>query len=127
MIETASISSHAVHNERWAVTRPTTLPFSSPRRRLGVTPYVSQNTNGQRSAIDRRTTRHSGHAISVRVRLEEVFGWIKRGVGLRKTHHRGTALVGWMFALAAAAYIVGRRPRLLAAAAQSRPEVCHAA
>ena len=29
-------------------------------RRLGVTPHVSQNSNGRRSAIDGRTTRHPG-------------------------------------------------------------------
>ncbi len=96
-----------------------TADFVAEMRRLGVTPHVSQNTNGRRSAIDRRTTRHSGYAISVRARkrIEEVFGWIKTVGGLRKTRHRGTALVGWMFTLAAAAYNVVRIPKLLAAAA----------
>ena len=96
-----------------------TADFVAEMRRLGVTPHVSQNTNGRRSAIDRRTTRHPGYAISVRVRkrIEEVFGWIKTVGGLRKTRHRGTALVGWMFTLAAAAYNVVRIPKLLAAAA----------
>jgi hypothetical protein len=89
-----------------------TADFVAEMRRLGVTPHVSQNTNGRRSAIDRRTTRHPGYAISVRVRkrIEEVFGWIKTVGGLRKTRHRGTALVGWMFTLAAAAYNVVRIP-----------------
>jgi transposase len=96
-----------------------TADFVAEMRRLGVTPHVSQNTNGRRSAIDRRTTRHPGYAISVRVRkrIEEVFGWIKTVGGLRKTRHRGTALVGWMFTLATAAYNVVRIPKLLAAAA----------
>ena len=96
-----------------------TTDFVAEMRRLGVTPHVSQNTNGRRSAIDGRTTRHPGYAISVRVRkrIEEVFGWIKTVGGLRKTRHRGTALVGWMFTLAAAAYNVVRIPKLLAAAA----------
>ena len=95
-----------------------TADFVAEMRRLRVTPHVSQNTNGRRSAIDRRTTRHPGYAISVRVRkrIEEVFGWIKTVGGLRKTRHRGTALVGWMFTLAAAAYNVVRIPKLLAAA-----------
>jgi len=95
-----------------------TADFVAEMRRLGVTPHVSQNTNGRRSAIDRRTTRHPGYAISVRVRkrIEEVFGWIKTVGGLRKTRHRGTALVGWMLTLAAAAYNVVRIPKLLAAA-----------
>jgi transposase len=92
--------------------------FVAEMRRLGVTPHVSQNTNGRRSAIDRRTTRHPGYATSTRVRkrIEEVFGWIKTVGGLRKTRHRGTALVGWMFTLAAASYNVVRIPKLLAAA-----------
>src|SRR5215469_2423627 len=96
-----------------------TADFVAEMRRLGVTPHVSQHTNGRRSAIDGRTTRHPGYAISVRVRkrIEEVFGWIKTVGGLRKTRHRGTALVGWMFTLAAAAYNVVRIPKLLAAAA----------
>jgi hypothetical protein len=56
-----------------------TADFVAEMRRLGVTPHVSQNTNGRRSAIDCRTTRHPGYAISVRVRkrIEEVFGWMK--------------------------------------------------
>src|SRR5277367_6353470 len=35
-------------------------------RQLGVTPHVAQNTNGRRAAIDARTTRHPGYAISQR-------------------------------------------------------------
>jgi transposase len=95
-----------------------TADFVAEMRRLGVTPHVSQHTNGRRSAIDGRTTRHPGYAISVRVRkrIEEVFGWIKTVGGLRKTRHRGTARVGWVFTLAAAAYNVVRIPKLLAAA-----------
>ena len=47
-------------------------------RRLGVTPHVAQNTSGRRSAIDGRTTRHQGYAVSQRIRkrIEEPFGWI---------------------------------------------------
>ncbi|WP_349602975.1 transposase, partial [Azospirillum argentinense] len=70
-----------------------------------------------RSAIDGRTTRHPGYAVSLRIRkrIEELFGWIK-GAGLRKTCHRGTARVGWMFTLTATAYNLIRLPKLLAAA-----------
>ena len=66
-------------------------------RRLGVTPHVTQNTKGRRSAIDGRTARHGGYAVSLRIRkrIEEVFGWMKTVGGLRKTRHRGTARVGW--------------------------------
>ena len=46
---------------------------------MNVTPHVAQNTNGRRSAIDGRTTRHAGYAVSQRIRkrIEEAFGWIK--------------------------------------------------
>jgi transposase len=96
-----------------------TTDFVAGMRRLGVTPHVSQNDKGRRSAIDGRTTRHPGYAVSLRVRkrIEEVFGWMKTVGGLRKTRHCGTMLVGWMFTLAAAAYNVVRIPKLLAAMA----------
>lgn len=87
-------------------------------RRLGVTPHVTQNTKGRRSAIGGRTTRHGGYAISLRIRkrIEEVFGWMKTVSGLRKTRHRGTARVSWMFTFVAAAYNLVRLPKLLAGA-----------
>ena len=88
-------------------------------RRLGVTPHVAQNNTRRRSAINGRTTRHAGYAVSQRVRkrIEEVFGWMKSSAGLRKTRHRGTDRVGWMFTLNAAAYNLVRLPKLLTAAA----------
>jgi hypothetical protein len=49
-------------------------------RALGVTPHVARNVSANRSsAIDGRTTRHPGYAISQRKRklVEEVFGWMK--------------------------------------------------
>jgi hypothetical protein len=56
-----------------------------------VTPHVAHNTSGRRSAIDGRTTRHPGHAVSQRIpkRVEEAFGWAKTVAGLRKMRHRG--------------------------------------
>jgi IS5 family transposase len=86
-------------------------------RALKVTPHIAQNSSGRRSAIDRRTTRHRGYAVSQRVRqrIEEAFGWIKTVGGLRKTRHRGIARVGWMFTLTAAACNLIRLPKLLAA------------
>ena len=91
--------------------------FVAALRTLKVTPHIAQNTSGRRSAIDRRTTRHPGYAVSQRVRkrIEEAFGWIKTVGGLRKTRHRGTARVGWMFTLTAAACNLIRLPKLLAA------------
>jgi hypothetical protein len=84
---------------------------------IEVTPHVAQNTKNRRSAIDGRTTRHAGYATSQRKRkrIEEVFGWVKSAAGLRKTRHRGTARVGWMFTLTAAAYNLVRLPKLLGA------------
>jgi transposase len=88
-------------------------------RAIGVTPHVAQNLSGRRSAIDGRTTRHPGYAISQRIRkrIEEPFGWIKASAGLRKTRHRGLDRVGWMVALTAAACNLVRLPKLLGTAA----------
>jgi IS5 family transposase len=95
-----------------------TQDFVAEMRRLGVTPHVTQHTNGRRSAIDGRTTRHAGYAMSLRIRkrIEEGFGWMKTIGGLRKTRHRGTARVGWQFTLTAAAYNLVRIPTILAQA-----------
>lgn len=92
-----------------------TADFVAGMRRLGVTPHVAQHTNGRRSAIDARTTRHAGYAVSQRIRkrIEEAFGWMKTVSVMRKTRHRGTARVGWQFTLAAAAYNLVRLPKLL--------------
>jgi len=83
--------------------------------RKGVTPHVAQNTNGRRSAIDGRTTRHSGYAVSQRIRkrVEEAFGWAKTVAELLKMRHRGLPKVGWQFTLAMAAYNLVRLPKLL--------------
>jgi hypothetical protein len=51
----------------------------------------------------------------VRKRIEEGFGWIKTTGGFRKTRHRGTARVGWLFTLTAAACNLVRLPKLLEA------------
>jgi transposase len=75
-------------------------------RRMAVTPHVAQNTTKRRSAIDARTTRHPGYAISQRKRklVEQAFGWMKTIGTLRKLHHRGGLRVAWIFTFAAAAY-----------------------
>src|SRR5437016_12757025 len=48
-------------------------------RTMHVTPHVAQHTTRRRSAIDARTTRHPGYAISQqkRKRVEQGFGWMK--------------------------------------------------
>jgi hypothetical protein len=90
--------------------------FVADLRCLDVTPHVAQNNKARRSAIDARTTRHAGYGISqcIRKRIEEVFGWAKTVGNMRKTRHRGTARVGWMFTFVTAAYTLVRIPKLLA-------------
>ena len=91
--------------------------FVNELRAMNVRPHVSQNTNGRRSAIDGRTTRHAGYAVSQRIRkrIEEAFGWMKTVGGQRKTKFRGVERIGWSFAFAAAAYNLVRLPKLMAA------------
>ena len=83
-----------------------TKDFVKEARNMNATPQVAQNNKGRKSAIDGRTTRHPGYAISQqkRKRVEEIFGWMKTVGGMRKLRHRGLQLVGWMFTFAAAAY-----------------------
>jgi transposase len=89
--------------------------FVNELRAMNVRPHVTQNTNGRRSAIDARTTRHPGYAVSQRIRkrIEEAFGWMKTVAGQRKTKFRGVERVGWSFAFAAAAYNLIRLPKLI--------------
>ena len=70
-----------------------TRGFVAGVRQLGFTPHVAPNISRQRSAIDGRTTRHPGHAISQRIRkrVEEPFGWIKTIAGGRQLRYRGRA------------------------------------
>jgi hypothetical protein len=83
-------------------------------RECGVTPHVAQNTSGRRSAIDARTTRHPGYAISQRLRkrVEELFGWLKSVGGFRCTRYRGLARTPLAGYLVAAAYNLVRMARL---------------
>jgi transposase len=91
--------------------------FVNELRSMKVTPHVAQNISGRQSAIDGRTTRHSGYAVSQRIRkrIEEAFGWIKTVAGQDKTRFRGRDRVGWAFIFSAAAYNLVRLPNLLEA------------
>jgi transposase len=99
--------------------------FVDDLRDRSVTPHLTRNDyvtkTGQRrrSAIDGRTIRHPGYAVSLRIRkrIEEVFGWIKTQAGMAKTRFRGTARVNAAFVLMSAAYNLIRLPKLLKAAA----------
>jgi transposase len=68
-----------------------TRNFVEELRQRQVTPHVAQHTTKRRSAIDRRTTRHPGYALSQRVRkrVEECFGWTKTVAGGRKLRYLG--------------------------------------
>jgi transposase len=105
--------------------RPTTVTLGGDKgfdaadfvmelREINVTPHIAQNTS-RRSAIDGRTTHHSGYTVSQRIRkrIEEGFGWMKTIGGLRKTKYRGIEKVGWAFTFAAAAYNLIRLPKLM--------------
>ena len=93
--------------------------FVNELRSMKVTPHVAQNTSGRSSAIDGRTTRHAGYAVSQRIRkrIEEAFSWIKMVAGQEQTKFRGCDRVGWAFSFAATAYNLTRLPKLLAASA----------
>jgi transposase len=97
--------------------------FIGDLRARNVTPHIAINAHltktgkTRQTAIDRRTTRHPGYRLSQRIRkrVEEGFGYIKTVALLRKTRHRGTARVGFLFTLAATAYNLVRIPKLLQA------------
>ena len=99
--------------------------FVEELQRRAVTPHIAidghvrKSGKPRKTAIDGRTLRHVGYAISQRCRkrIEEVFGWIKSSAGLAKVKLRGCARVDAIFTLALSAYNLIRLPKLLGAAA----------
>ena len=97
--------------------------FIGDLRTRQVTPHIAIDGHVRKSgrpratAIDGRTTHHSGYAVSQRCRkrIEEVFGWIKSPAGLAKVKLRGRRRVDATFTLALAADDLIRLPKLLAA------------
>lgn len=98
--------------------------FVGDLRARKVTPHIAVNgavsKHGvvRKTAIDQRTLRHPGHAVSQRCRkrIEEVFGWIKthwlrQGQAPRPTQSPD------VFTFASAAYNLLRIPKLLQGAA----------
>jgi transposase len=81
--------------------------FVKRLRDQGVTPHVAQKKN---SAIDGRTTRHAGYAVSIKKRklVEEIFGWSKTIGGLRKARFVGLAKVRAQTTFTFAAYNLTR-------------------
>ena len=97
--------------------------FIGDLRSRNVTPHIaingtiSKRGKPRKTAIDKRTTRHPGYAISQRIRkrVEEIFGWAKVQAGYHKMKVRGCAKAGAVFTFAITAYNLIRIPKLLGA------------
>jgi transposase len=87
--------------------------FISDLRQMCVTPHVARKS--RHSAIDGRTTRHSGYAVSQkrRKKIEEPFGWAKTVGSMAQTMLRGTERLGAQFTMTMAACNLARLPKLL--------------
>ncbi len=70
--------------------------------------HIARKDKG--SAVDGRTARGKGYALSLRRRklIEEAFGWIKTVGGLRKTRHKGLAKLSGQALFTFAAYNLTR-------------------
>src|SRR5579863_2997881 len=93
-----------------------THDFVDTVRELGVTPHVARRQHG---AIDERTSRHPGYAISLSKRwlVEKPFGWLKQIGPLKKVKLRGLAKVDWLFVFSCAVFNLIRIPKLRAQSA----------
>jgi hypothetical protein len=99
-----------------------TRDFVAACRALNVTPHVAQNIGRTRgSALDERTTRHWGYAVSQRKRklVEESFGWAKTVGNFRRTRYKGKARTQLAAYIIGAAYNLVRVTKLLFGAAQA--------
>ena len=76
-----------------------------------------RRSRARHSAIDGRTTRHKGYALSLRhrKRIEEAFGWARTIGGSAQTVFRGIERVRSRFILTLAAGNLARLPKLLGA------------
>ena len=98
--------------------------FVDELRTRQVTPHIAVDGRVsklgvvRKTAVDGRTTRHSGYRASqiCRKRIEEVFGWIKTQAGLAKVKLRGCGKVEALFTFTVAAYNLIRIPKLMTAA-----------
>jgi transposase len=76
-----------------------THDFVAQLKQRGIRPHIARHTSGRRSAIDGRSARGKGYAMSqqVRKRIEQGFGWVKTIGGLRKLPLVGLdAVRGWV-------------------------------
>jgi transposase len=98
-----------------------TRDFVAACRSRKITPHVARNeARPGGSAIDGRTSRHTGYAISqtIRARIEEHFGWGKTVGHIRQTVYRGLHRVDQHFKLTMAASNLRRMARILCAVSQ---------
>ena len=81
-----------------------TREFVQALKDRGIKTHIARNQSGRLSAVDGRTARGKGYAISqqMRKRIEQGFGWAKKIGGLRKLRNVGlpkvTGMVTWTFA-----------------------------
>jgi transposase len=95
--------------------------FVAALRMRKVTPHIAVNGTVsklgkvRKTLIDKRTTRHEGYAVSLRVRkrIEEAFGWAKTIGGMAKLKVRGLARAEAAFTFRMIAYNLIRLPKLL--------------
>jgi transposase len=95
--------------------------FVNALKERRITPHIavqghkSKTGKPRKTAVDARTSRHPGYAVSqiVRKRVEEIFGWTKYASGKAQTKFRGLKRVAASFTLTLAAYNLIRLPKLL--------------
>ena len=94
-----------------------TRDFVRQTRELKATPHVAQHLERRGgSAIDSRTTRHPGYALSIKARklIEESFGWAKDIGLLRRPKVRGQRKIEFATLLTFTGYNLVRMRNLLA-------------
>ena len=103
-------------------TRHDHVTKTGKRRTSAAAKLAAENAANAQPATENQAAEKAasvdlGYALSLRLRkrIEEIFGWTKTTGTLRKTRHKGTKRVGWMFTLTAAAYNLVRLPKLTAA------------
>ena len=107
--------------------------FVQALKERNVTPHIAINGTisrhgiARKTAVDRRTTRHPGYAISqcIRKRIEEIFGWVKSTGGLDQLKVRGIDKAKTAFILGLAAYDLIRLPKLLEVRHEHPRQVAH--
>jgi hypothetical protein len=89
--------------------------FIDLTRELGTTPHIAQKLARPGGAIDGRSTRNVGYAMSqhARPRIEPAFDWLKTIAWIRKVKLRGLANVEWRLVFVRAAFNLIRLPKLL--------------